>query len=174
MRLSWLALAVVLAFGAAGCSFLFARTPTPQTARVPGACEGRGIAAVVDGGLSVLLAVRLAQPDSNSLLAVRGIRPTSDDVLLRSTWVGRNRDAINAGVLGALVLTASSLSWGIAKTSECGAMRAASPSELMPGRVPSARPVPPAIRAAPAAPPAAVAPAAAPGAPPVPQQSDEE
>jgi hypothetical protein len=167
-RLSFVVIAT-LALGANGCSFMFARTPTPQTARVPGACEGRGIAAAVDAGLSVLLAVRVAQPDSNSLLAVR---PTSGDVLLRSTWVGRNRDAVEAGMLGAFMLAAGSMTWGIAKTSECSAMRAASPPELLPGRTPAARPVPPTIRAAPAAPPA-VAPGAALAAP-VPQQSDAE
>jgi len=162
---------MVLALGSNGCSFLFVRTPTPQTARVPGACEGRGIAAAVDAGLSVLLAVRLSQPDSNSLLAVR---PAADDVLLRSTWVGRNRDAVEAGVFGAVLLTAASMTWGIAETSECSAMRAASPPELLPGRPPAPRPVPPVIRAAPAAPPAAAPPGAAPAAPPVPQQSDQE
>jgi hypothetical protein len=165
--------AALLALGASGCSFVFVRPPTLESAREPGACAQRGLATATDATLTALALYRMTY-SSDSLLAIReGGLP--NDVTLRSTWLGRNGNLVAGGVG---VLTVSSMVYGLVETSKCSEMKAAFEKDVPSVRGPAPRPSAPSIRAAPAAPTAGV-PQAVPGpsAPPrpsAPQQTDDE
>jgi hypothetical protein len=174
---AFVAVATALAFATSGCSFLFVRKPTPEGARAPGSCEGRGIAAGADAVLAGFAAYRLAAPGS-TLLAVNPIRSSGVTLYESQPWLVRNSYVI---WLPVLLVELTSMTYGISRTSECIELRTNSPQELLPGGAAVPRPNAPSLRAAPTGPsprpPEAVAPVApAPPAPapPVPQQTDSE
>jgi hypothetical protein len=161
---SVVAAATSIALGTAGCSFIFVRTPTRQTAREKGGCELRNVAIGADAVLSALAAYRFAQFD-RPLLAIKEPAIASDDGLLRTTWYGRNGNKVWAGVF---LVTASSAIYGVVQTAECYQLRGdLEPKPPPPGAV---RPSLSGGSAAPAAPGAPPPRAAA----PVPQQTDDE